>query len=195
MTSRQLKRRRKISRNQSLMNFNSLGWTYKLAEDRCLVDSASSFFLNSPWHASSTPKSSIKRMLRNKVTLISTRLLLVWPWFWVVGSAPYSFILASQTRLTPPSKWWSTQLITLGSLPVGGVPSTSVFWQFGILVMVEFVSLMVLLLQQTVLDVLMNFLALTIITEFDDYLFATLFDDAISKLIKDGEAEICGKER
>ena len=61
--------------------------------------------------------------------------------------------------------------------------------------MVEFVSLMVLLLQQTVLDVLMNFLALTIITEFDDYLFATLFDDPVSKLIKDGEAEIGGKER
>ena len=55
--------------------------------------------------------------------------------------------------------------------------------------------MMVLLLQTNVLDVLMNFLALTIITEFDDYLFATLFDDPISKLIKDGETEICGKER
>ena len=79
------------------------------------------------------------------------------------------------------TSWW-------GAFNVG-------LWQFGILVMVEFVSLMVLLLQQTVLDVLMNFLALTIITEFDDYLFATLFDDPVSKLIKDGEAEIGGKER
>ena len=55
--------------------------------------------------------------------------------------------------------------------------------------------MMVLLLQESVLDVLMNFLALTIITEFDDYLFQTLYDDPISKLIKEGEAEFGGKER
>ena len=61
--------------------------------------------------------------------------------------------------------------------------------------LVEFVSLMVLLLQTSVLDVLMNFLALTIITEFDDYLFATLYDDPISKLIREGEINIGGKIR
>ena len=55
------------------------------------------------------------------------------------------------------SSWW-------GAFNVG-------LFQFGILLLVEFVSLMVLLLQNSVLDVLMNFLALTIITEFDDYLF------------------------
>ena len=38
------------------------------------------------------------------------------------------------------------------------------FYQFYILVLVEFVSLMVLFLQTNVLDVLMNFLALTVIT-------------------------------
>ena len=54
---------------------------------------------------------------------------------------------------------------------------------------------MVLLLQNSVLDVLMNFLALTIITEFDDYLFATLHDDPISKLIREGEVNIGGKHR
>ena len=77
--------------------------------------------------------------------------------------------------------WW-------GAFNVG-------LFQFCILVMVEFVSLMVLLLQQTVLDVLMNFLALTIITEFDDYLFQTLYKDPISRLISDGEAHIGGKHR
>ena len=50
--------------------------------------------------------------------------------------------------------------------------------------------MMVLLLQFNVLDVLMNFLALTIITEFDDYLFTTLNDDPIRNLIKDEQAEI-----
>ena len=54
---------------------------------------------------------------------------------------------------------------------------------------------MVLLLQESVLDVLMNFLALTIITEFDDYLFQTLYDDPISHLIKEGEADFGGTER
>ena len=54
---------------------------------------------------------------------------------------------------------------------------------------------MVLLLQNSVLDVLMNFLALTIITEFDDYLFGTLYDDPISKLIREGEVNIGGKNR
>ena len=55
--------------------------------------------------------------------------------------------------------------------------------------------MMVLLLQESVLDVLMNFLALTIITEFDDYLFQTLYDDPISHLIKEGEADFGGIER
>ena len=77
--------------------------------------------------------------------------------------------------------WW-------GAFNVG-------LFQFCVLVMVEFVSLMVLLLQDSVLDVLMNFLALTIITEFDDYLFQTLYKDPISDLIKEGEATFGGKKR
>ena len=40
----------------------------------------------------------------------------------------------------------------------------------------------------------MNFLALTILTELDDYLFQTIYENPISKLIKDGEATICGRE-
>ena len=52
-----------------------------------------------------------------------------------------------------------------------------------------------LLLQDNVLDVLMNFLALAILTELDDYMFETIKDNPISKLIEDGEATICGRER
>ena len=48
------------------------------------------------------------------------------------------------------TSWW-------GAFNVG-------LWQFCILVLVEFVSMMVLLLQDSVLDVLMNFIGLTIIT-------------------------------
>ena len=45
------------------------------------------------------------------------------------------------------------------------------FVQIIILILVEGVSIAVLLLQTSVLDVLMNFFALTIITELDDYYF------------------------
>lgn len=45
------------------------------------------------------------------------------------------------------------------------------FLQFGVLLSVEGVCIALLLLQENVLDVLMNFISLTIITELDDYLF------------------------
>ena len=41
----------------------------------------------------------------------------------------------------------------------------------------------------------MNFLALTAMTEFDDYLFRTLYDDPISKLIRGEKVNIGGKIR
>jgi len=78
------------------------------------------------------------------------------------------------------NNWWSAFSVGL--------------YQFIIIVMVEFVSMMVLLLQQSVLDVLMNFLALTVLTQFDDYLFMSLHDDPVSKLIKDEEITILGKD-
>ena len=68
------------------------------------------------------------------------------------------------------------------------------FAQVSILILVECICLALLLLQESVLDVLMNFLALTIITELDDYLFQTIYENPISKLISDGEAKICGRE-
>ena len=48
------------------------------------------------------------------------------------------------------------------------------FWQMFILVSVEFVNMMILLTNSTIVDALMNFLALTVIIEFDDYYFSTI---------------------
>ena len=42
------------------------------------------------------------------------------------------------------------------------------------MIFVELVCIALLILQDNVLDVLMNFLALTILTELDDYLFQTI---------------------
>ena len=41
----------------------------------------------------------------------------------------------------------------------------------------------------------MNFLALTVLTQFDDYLFSTLHEDPVSELIKEGELKILGKSK
>ena len=68
------------------------------------------------------------------------------------------------------------------------------FFQFIVLVLVESVCIALLLLQENVLDVLMNFISLTIITELDDYLFQTLYENPINWLISNGEATICGRK-
>lgn len=52
-----------------------------------------------------------------------------------------------------------------------------------------------LLLQDNVLDVLMNFLALAILTELDDYMFKTIKDNPVSNLIAGEEVSICGRQR
>ena len=66
------------------------------------------------------------------------------------------------------------------------------FLQFIVLVLVESVCIALLILQENVLDVLMNFISLTIITELDDYLFQTLYENPINWLISNGETKICG---
>ena len=48
------------------------------------------------------------------------------------------------------------------------------FWQMFVLSSVELVNMMILLTNQSIIDTLMNFLALTVITEFDDYYFSTI---------------------
>ena len=55
------------------------------------------------------------------------------------------------------------------------------------LVSVELVNMAVLLTNATVMDTIMNFLALVIISDFDDYFFMTVKDSPLSKLVADGE--------
>ena len=46
---------------------------------------------------------------------------------------------------------------------------------------VEAINLIVLISNETVMDIIMNFLALVIIADFDDYFAQTLFDNDIFK--------------
>ena len=55
---------------------------------------------------------------------------------------------------------------------------------------VETVNLAVLNTNHTIMDILMNFLALVIISDFDDYFFITIKNDKMAKLVSDGELEI-----
>ena len=59
--------------------------------------------------------------------------------------------------------------------------------QFTMILSVEIVNLVVLLTSPSVMDTVMNFLALVIIADFDDYMFAVVSDGPIEKLITDGE--------
>ena len=68
--------------------------------------------------------------------------------------------------------WWNAYLVG--------------FCQMVVLVSVELVNLAVILTNTTVMDTIMNFLALVIISDFDDYYFQTIKDEPLSKLISDG---------
>ena len=59
----------------------------------------------------------------------------------------------------------------------------------GAVVSVELVNLAVLITNETLKSTIMNFLALVIISEFDDYLFVTVKRDPLSRLIVKGEIE------
>ena len=60
--------------------------------------------------------------------------------------------------------------------------------QFLIVILVEYVNLIILMTNETVLDIVMNFLALVVISEFDDFLFSTLRQDPFTELVSDREA-------
>ena len=64
------------------------------------------------------------------------------------------------------------------------------FLQATIIVLVETVNLAVLLTNNTILDIIMNFLALVIIAEFDDYFFMTVRNEPLGKLIQQGEVNV-----
>ena len=59
--------------------------------------------------------------------------------------------------------------------------------QLTMIISVEFVNLVVLLTNPSVMDTVMNFLALVIIADFDNYMFAVVSDEPIGKLITHGE--------
>ena len=63
------------------------------------------------------------------------------------------------------------------------------FTQMFIVLSLEFVNLSFLLTNYTISDIIKDFLALLIISEFDDYFFLTVDKTMLGKMIKDGEME------
>lgn len=64
-----------------------------------------------------------------------------------------------------------------------------------VVITVEVVNLAILNTNQTIMDIIMNFLALVIIADFDDYFFLTVANEPLSKFIADGTFEThTGKE-
>ena len=64
------------------------------------------------------------------------------------------------------------------------------FLQMIVLISVEAVNLGILLSNQTIIDTIMNFLALVIISDFDDYFFFTVSNEKPSLAITHGEVEV-----
>lgn len=60
-------------------------------------------------------------------------------------------------------------------------------YQMVIVVSVEITNMIILTTNNTIMDILMNFLALVIIADFDDYFFFTVKQENLAKLIVDGE--------
>ena len=61
--------------------------------------------------------------------------------------------------------------------------------QMLIVLSLEFINLSFLLTNYTISDIIKDFLALLIISEFDDYFFLTVDKTMLGKMIKDGEME------
>ena len=59
-----------------------------------------------------------------------------------------------------------------------------------VVIVVEIVNLAILCTNHTILDIIMNFLALVIITEFDDYFFGTVEKTLMADMICDKELEL-----
>ena len=58
-----------------------------------------------------------------------------------------------------------------------------------VVITVEVVNLAILNTNQTIMDIIMNFLALVIIADFDDYFFLTVSNEPLSKFLSDGTFE------
>ena len=59
-----------------------------------------------------------------------------------------------------------------------------------VVIVVEIVNLAILCTNHTILDIIMNFLALVIIAEFDDYFFFTVDKTVMAEMICDGELKL-----
>ena len=64
------------------------------------------------------------------------------------------------------------------------------FFQFSVLIACEYVNLIILTVNHSMLDILMNFMAIIVITEFDDHFFLIIQSEALAKLVTDGECQV-----
>ena len=62
--------------------------------------------------------------------------------------------------------------------------------QMLVVIVVEVVNLAVLTTNHTIMDIIMNFLALVIIADFDDFFFMTVDKEIMADLMQDGEVEL-----
>ena len=62
--------------------------------------------------------------------------------------------------------------------------------QMLVVIVVEVVNLAVLTTNHTIMDIIMNFLALVIIADFDDYFFMTVDKEMMADLMQDGEVQL-----
>ena len=68
------------------------------------------------------------------------------------------------------------------------------FLQVMVALLVEIVNSILLFTNNEVLDIIRDFLACVIISEFDDYYFEVVRGDPIGKLITEGETEFDGRK-
>ncbi len=66
----------------------------------------------------------------------------------------------------------------------------------GIVVLVEIVNIATLATNFTILDIIMNFLAIVVLTEFDNFFFSTVASTTVfGKALKDGDEITLPKDR
>ena len=63
------------------------------------------------------------------------------------------------------------------------------------MILLEAVNLVLLMSNNTVIELIMNFLALVIISEFDDFFFLSVRREPAGELIASGKIETGGKKR
>lgn len=56
-----------------------------------------------------------------------------------------------------------------------------------IVVLVELVNLAVLITQVNILDIIMNFMAIVVISEFDNFFYSTVANSVFARAISSGE--------